>query len=272
MAWRRPRVVLGVVVAVALLLVLVDVRGSGPGATLRGVAGAIAGPPESAMAWVRTQATDRFGGAAADRARIEELEQQLAAAQAQAGAAASEQTSSRELRVLAAQAPAAGYAPRPGRVVSVSARQDPVRSAAVSTGSGRGVESGFAVLGRGGLAGVVASVSPGLATVRLVVDPTTEIAARVASSGEIGVVRGTGSAATFEPLDPLAPLTTGALIVTLGVSGGQVPSGLPIGMVARVTGSAAALTRAGQLSPAVDDSTLDQVLVLVPESSAGATP
>ena len=48
MAWRRTRVLVGVAVAVAVLLILIDVRGSGPTEALRGIAGAVAGPPERA--------------------------------------------------------------------------------------------------------------------------------------------------------------------------------------------------------------------------------
>lgn len=272
MAWRRPRVIAGVVLAVALMLILVDTRVPAPGNALRGVASAVAGPPERAVAWARTKVTDRFGGSAADRARIAELEQQLEAARAQVGVAASDRITRGELRDLAAQAPASGYSSAAARVVSVTARQDPVRSAAISVGSGQGVRPGFAVLAPGGIVGLVDTVSPNLATVRLMIDPQTQIAARVASSGELGIVRGTGSAAAFEPLDPLAPLTPGSLVVTMGVPGGQYPADLPIGRVTAITGSSAALTRAAELAMAVDDSTLDRVLALVPDTADGARP
>ncbi len=64
MAWRSTRVLVGAAVAVAVLLILVDVRGSGPTQVLRGIAGAVAGPPgarpglgahrgRSAAGWIR---------------------------------------------------------------------------------------------------------------------------------------------------------------------------------------------------------------------------
>ena len=266
MAWRSTRVVVGVVLALAVVLILVDMRGPGPADALRGVAGAVAGPPERALSWVRTQATDRFGGSAADRARIAELEQELASARAQAGAAAAGTVAEADSRELAAQAPAAGYAAVPARIVSVTASQDPVRSVAISAGSGEQVAAGYAVLGAGGLAGIVDVVSPHVSTVRLAIDPGTELAARVASSGELGIFRGTGAGGRFEALDPLAAVSAGDLIVTLGVPGGQIPADLPLGRVSAVTGSAAALTRAAQVTPAVDDSTMDRVVVLVPDA------
>ncbi len=266
MAWRSTRVLVGAAVTVAVLLLLIDVRGAGPTEALRGVAGAVAGPPERALAWVRTQAAERLGGSADERARIAELEDELARARAAAGAAAAGTLSEADMRALAALAPAVGFTPVPGRVVSVSAAQDPTRSAAITAGSGDDVRPGLAVIGAGGLVGIVASVSPQVATVRLVIDPATEIAARVASSGEVGVFRGTGSAGRFELLDPLGRMAPGDLIVTLGTPGGDLPADLPLGAISAVTGSSAALTRAAEVTPAVDESTLDRVAVLVPDA------
>ncbi len=268
MAWRSTRVLVGAVVAVAVLLILIDVRGSGPTDALRGIAGAVAGPPERALGWVRTHAGGWLGGSAEEQARIAELEDELAKARAAAGAAAAGALAEADTRALAALAPSEGFTPVPGRVVSVSAAQDPARSAAISAGSGDDVRAGLAVVGAMGLAGIVDSVSPQLSTVRLVVDPSTEIAARVASSGEVGVFRGTGSAGRFELLDPLGRMAQGDLIVTMGTPGGELPADLPLGTIAVVSGSSAALTRAAEVTPAVDDSTLDRVAVLVPETQA----
>ncbi len=269
MAWRSTRVLVGAAVALAVLLMLVDLRGSGPTDAVRGIAGAVAGPPERALAWVRTQVGERLGGSADERARIAELEQQLAQARAAAGMAAAGTLSEAEARALAALAPAEGFTAVPGRVVSVSAAQDLTRSAAISAGSGDGVRTGLGVIAAEGLAGIVDSVSPQVSTVRLIVDPATEIAARVASSGEVGVFRGTGSAGRFELLDPLGRMVPGDLIVTLGTPSGDLPADLPLGSIAAVSGSSAALTRAAQVTPAVDDSTLDRVVVLIPDG-AGA--
>jgi rod shape-determining protein MreC len=271
MAWRSTRVLVGAAVAVAVLLILIDVRGSGPTDALRGVSGAVAGPPERALTWVRTQARERMGGSAEERARIADLEHQLALARAQAGAAAAGTLAEADARALAALAPSEGFTSVPGRVVALSAAQDPTRSAAVSAGSGDGVRPGLAVLGDGGLAGIVDSVSPQVSTVRLVVDPATELAARVASSGEVGIFRGTGGGGEFELLDPLGHMVPGDLIVTLGTPAGDLPMGLPLGSVAAVSGSSAALTRRAEVTPAVDDSTLDRVAVLVPGAGQGGS-
>lgn len=267
MAWRSTRVLVGAALALALLLILIDVRGSGVTDVLRGVAGAVAGPPERALARVRTEVGERLGGSADERARIAELEEQVAAAQAQAGAAAAGTLAEADARALAALAPAEGFTPAPGRIVAISSAQDPAHSVAISAGSSDAVRPGLAVLGQGGVAGLVDSVSPQVSTVRLTIDPATQIAARVASSGELGVFRGTGRAGRFELLDPLGRMAPGDLIVTLGTPDGDLPADLPLGSIAQVTGSSAELTRAAEVTPAVDDSTLDRVTVLVPDAT-----
>ncbi len=272
MARRNTRVIIGALLAAALLLVLLDLRSSGPTQALRGVAGVVAGPPQRALAWARDSAVDRFGGSAAQRDRIAELEDQLADARAAAGAAAADRLTAAQDREVAALAPPDGYVPAAARVVAVSARQDVVASVAISLGSSDGVRSGLAVLGADGLAGITAAASPQISTVRLVVDPSTELAARVTSSGEVGIFRGTGAGGTLTLLDPQGAMGVGDLVVTLGTPDGAIPAGLPIGRIAAVTGTSTALNRAAEVTPATDDSTLDRVVVLIPGSSEADVP
>jgi rod shape-determining protein MreC len=267
MGWRSPRGALVACLAIALLLLLADQRGAAPTQALRAAAGAAAGPSERALAWARTAVTERVGAAADERARIAELEQQLAQARAAAAAAAAGTISATAARELAAAAPAQGYRTVPARVVALSTPQDQVRSATIDAGSRDGAAAGLAVLAPEGLVGLVDSVAPGVATVRLVIDPATALASRVASSGEVGVLRGTGQSSTFTLIDPLGRMAVGDLIVTLGTPDGRIPADLPVGRVTAITGSAADLTRSAEVTPAVDDSTVDRLGVLVPEAA-----
>jgi len=264
MAWRGARVALVVCLVLAAVLVLVDLQGGAPARAVRGAAGAVAGPPISALAWLRTGVVQRFGGSADEQARIAALEQELQRSRAQAAAAAAGELSEADLRELAAGLPTQGYRQVTARVVALATAQDQVRSAAVSAGSRQGVRPGQAVAAGGGLAGLVDSAAPTVATVRLLVDSGTALAARVASTGEVGVLRGTGDAARFELLDPLGRMAPGDLVVTLGTPDGALPADLPLGRISRITGSAADLTRVAEVAPAVDASTLDRVVVLVP--------
>jgi rod shape-determining protein MreC len=265
MAWRSARVALVVCLVAALLVFLADLRGAAPTQVLRGTVGAVTGPVEQGLAWVRTEVGERVGGSADERARIERLEAELAEARAAAAAAAAGQLDAAEARELAAAAPDAGYRSVPARVVARATPQDRVRSVTISAGSRDGVAAGMAVVGVRGLAGVVDSVAPRVATVRLVIDAATALPVRVASSGERGVLRGTGTAAAATLLDPLGEMAVGDLVVTLGAADASIPADLPIGRISALTGSAADLTRQAQVAPAVDDSTLDRLLVLVPE-------
>ncbi len=266
MGSRASRMVLAAVLACAMLLMLADLQGGGPARTLRAAAGTIAAPPERALSWVRSGVAARFSGSADEQARIAELEQQLADARAAAAAAAAETLTEAQARDLAAAAiPPKGYRPVAARLVALAGPQDQIRSAAFSAGSSDGIRPGLAVVTADGLVGLVDSVSASVSTVRLVVDTATPMTARVASSEEVGVYRGTGAAGTLTLLDPVGQMAIGDLIVTVGTPEGSVPADLPIGRIAGITGSAANLTRIAKVVPAVDDSTLDHVLVLVPE-------
>jgi rod shape-determining protein MreC len=266
MAWRPARIALAVALGAAVLLLLADLRGVAPTAALRGAVGAMTGPAEEALAGIGRGIGQRVGGSAVERDRIAQLEAELAEARAAAAAAAAGQLDEARAREVAAGLPSTGYRQVEARVVATATPQDQVRSVTISAGSGQGVAPGLAVVAAGGLAGVVDAVSPGVATVRLVVDPATELPARVAVSAELGVVRGAGADLGLTPLDPLAAMAVGDLVITVGTSDGAIPADLPIGRIVTIAGSAAELSRRAAVAPGVDPATLDHVVVLVPEA------
>ena len=250
MAWRSTRVLVGAVVAVAVLLILVDMRGPGPDRRAardrrcrRGSARAGAG--------LGPHAGQASGSVARRPTRP---------------ASPSSRTNwprPGPLRVRRRPVPCPRRTPGrwlpwrrprdsppvPGRVVSVHrARIPSVRRPSRPARAPMSLP-GLAVIGAAGLAGIVDSVSPQVSTVRLVVDPSTEIAARVASSGEVGVFRGTGSGGRFELLDPLGRDGAGDLIVTLGDPGRRAARRPAAGRRRELSGSAAALTRAAEVAP-----------------------
>lgn len=264
MSARTARGVLAAVLAVAAMLLLLEVRGAGPGDALRGLAGAVAGPPERAMAWLRQSAADRFTGAAEERDRAAALERELAEARAAAGAAALGVADERHAQALAQALTLTGYRPVTARVVARTVPQDLLGALAVSTGSRQGVAAGMAAVGLAGVVGFVDTVSPGVSTLRLTTDPATRLAVRVLPSGELGVLQGTGGEARLTLLDPLGAMTVTDRVVTVGTADGLVPADLPVGSVTAIDGSAADLSRAASVEPATDASTLDRVAVLVP--------
>ena len=265
MAARTVRGVFVAVLAVAAMLLLLDVRGAGPADTLRGAVGALTGPPVRAFSWLRTEAGARFGGAADEQARIAQLEQELTEARAALGQRASgaEVTGAQE---LVAALPIAGYTLQPARVVARSAPQHLTGAVTISAGSGAGVTPGMVVIDSDAVVGVVDTVSPGVSTLRLTSDSDARLAGRVATSKETGILQGTGEdAAALTLLDPLGAMAVGDRVVTIRSADGTVPADLPLGQITSVVGSAADLSRTAQVDPGVKASTLDRLAVLVPQ-------
>lgn len=260
------RVLIGVLVC-ALVLLLADQRGSQPTALLRSTAGMVLGPPERLVAWARDEVGARVSGSA-DRDRIAQLEAELAQARSDAAAAAAGRLEESTLRELAAAVPASGYRAAPAALVSVSSSADQVGSAAFQAESGEDLTPGLAVVDAAGLVGLVESVAGSLVTVRLVTDSELGLSARVALSGELGLYRGTGDLGAMTLLDPLGAMAVGNLVVTVPTADGAVPADLPVGRIIRIDGSAADLTRSAAVRPLADLSTLDRVVVLVPEAVA----
>lgn len=258
---------LAILVGAALLIVLAA-RGAGPGDALRGGAAAVVSAPQRAVAWVRGYAEDHVGAATDERARIAELEQQLLDARIALGRPLPEVGDHTWTAALAAALPTPGYTAQPARVVAQARPQDLVRTLAISAGTDRGVRPGQAVVTPDGAIGFVASAAATVSTVRLITDPSSQLAARVSRSGELGVLRGDGVTAGLTLLDPLGPITSGDSVRTVATADGLVPADLPLGQVGAVSGSAADLTRTATVAPVTDPSTLDRVAVLVPASAA----
>jgi cell shape-determining protein MreC len=265
MASQTARSVLIAVLVGAAMMLLLDIRGAGPGQTIRGAAGALAGPPTRAVAWVRTEAAARFGGAADEQARIAQLEQELADARTELGERATTQADAAAAAAMARALPLAGYGLVAGRVVARAAPQDLTGAVTIGVGSDRGITPGMVVIDAGGAVGLVAAVSPATATLRLVTDAGTRLAVRVAGSHESAILRGAGTEpATLTLLDPLGAMSVGDQVITIGTADRLVPADLPLGVITAIAGSAADLSRHAEVDLRVDASTLDRLAVLVP--------
>lgn len=262
----RTRTVSAACALLALCLIVVDSRG-GIGGAVRGWAGAATGPVERAVAAVMQPLT-RLG--AGNSAALATLRAENQALRDELGSAARAQVSAESLRELSALAPAAGFTRIPTHVVALSGPADLVRSASIAAGSRAGVAPGQVVICRVGALGVVDTVSPTTATVRLLSDRASSVLVRVVASKELGFLAGAGreSAGRLVPLDQLAELRSGQLLVTAGAGDASpFPAGLPVGRIDVVSGSAADLSRAAAVRFAADESTLDEVMVLAPEAA-----
>ncbi|WP_327580628.1 rod shape-determining protein MreC [Nonomuraea sp. NBC_00507] len=241
------RALILLVLLAAVLLVVVD-RTLMPLEPLRAAGSTVYGTVESAIGTV----TRSVGG----EGRLRALEQENARLRAELAAGGAKGT------------PAA--APAPYRGVSahvVGFGQG--RNVTIDAGSAAGVTRDVTVLNADGLVGKVSWAGPATASVSLITDPGSSVGARMAASGELGVVTGMpgDGLLRLSLFDPNAPLEVGDQVVTLGSAGGRpYVAGLPIGTVARIERAPGAATRTALVRPAARLSALDLVAVIVPDT------
>jgi rod shape-determining protein MreC len=108
-------------------------------------------------------------------------------------------------------------------------------------------------------------VTADYATVLLVTDPTSGVAATLASGKAPGIVKGRGEELLqFQPVRAGTAPRLGDSVVTRGYQGGVFPAGLPVGMVERVdpAGEASLVPRV-DVRPYAALGTLEVVAVVV---------
>jgi rod shape-determining protein MreC len=161
----------------------------------------------------------------------------------------------------------------------------------VDAGSRQGVARDMAVVDADGLVGRVTQVTTDYATVLLITDPSSGIAATLApvpapsdprtpapsgtrarARGRApGVIRGSGAQLlSFQPLRAGTPVRRGDPVLTQAYQGGVFPAGLPIGVVERVDpAGAASLVPRVAVRPYAALGTLDVVAIVVDRPSPG---
>jgi len=193
------------------------------------------------------------------------------------------EASQRELFVLRARAMEADEARRlevagsalPQVVASVPLllveRRSGTYSAIVGAGSGQGVVPGSPLAVPGGLVGRVVTVGRGISRAQLLLDASAAAGARIARTGELGVVRGDGRGGMLlNNIGLASTVARGDLIESAGIDG-IYPRGVAIGKVAEVS-------RGGKLfleirvAPSADFSHLTDVLLLSPSPAVRESP
>jgi rod shape-determining protein MreC len=103
-----------------------------------------------------------------------------------------------------------------------------------------------------------------VSVVQLIIDPDSAVAGRLSSSGETGLVIGQRNhPLTMDLVDPDANVAANEQVVTAGYQSGLYPPGIPIGFVSHIYTRPGSLTKTIELTPAVDFSALEVVLVVV---------
>ena len=137
----------------------------------------------------------------------------------------------------------------------------------IDKGSNDGVQVNSNVLAGSGLAGIVTGVGPDYARVRSIIDDSSNISAMMLSTSDTCVVRGdlelmADGRIRFEKLaNNENEIEVGEQVVTSHVSN-RFLQGLFIGYVSEIEVDANNLTRSGYITPAVDFSNLQEVLVI----------
>lgn len=137
----------------------------------------------------------------------------------------------------------------------------------IDKGSNDGVKVDSNVLAGSGLVGIVTEVGPDYARVRSIIDDSSNISAMVLSTSDTCIVRGDLQLAVdgkirFEKLaNNDNEIKVGEQVVTSHVSNRFV-QGLFIGYISEIEVDSNNLTRSGYITPAVDFSNIQEVLVI----------
>ncbi len=138
------------------------------------------------------------------------------------------------------------------------------RTVMIDKGSDDGVREGMPVVVAEGVAGRVIRTTAHQSRVLLITDASSAIATLIQRNRTRGVCRGDGNGLNFDFVLREKDIDVGDQVITSG-NGGIFPKGLPVGTVVRVEREEYGLFQEVEVTPAVDFSRLEEVLVLLRE-------
>lgn len=143
----------------------------------------------------------------------------------------------------------------------------------IDKGTSDGIEVGMNVIAGAGLVGIVTKVGNTWATVRSIIDDSSNVSAMVLSTGELCIVEGDltlmkEGVIKFSMLSSDSTIEVGEQLVTSYISDKYV-QGITIGEVTSVTVDANNLSCSGYLTTTVDFTTLQEVLVITTLKDVG---
>lgn len=149
----------------------------------------------------------------------------------------------------------------PARVIAEDASSW-FRTVTIDKGSEQGVTEGLPVVVAEGVVGRVVRSSPGFARVLLINDASSAVASLLQNNRARGICRGNGEQLVFDFVLRQEEVKAGDRVVTSGM-GGVFPKGLVVGRVKSVDRREFGLFQVIEVTPAVDFSHLEEVLVLL---------
>jgi rod shape-determining protein MreC len=136
------------------------------------------------------------------------------------------------------------------------------RTLMINKGSRDGVAVEMGVITPAGVVGRVIKAEPAVSQVLLITDRNSAVAALIQRTRDEGLVEGTEKGlARIKYLSLLADVKEGDLVLTSGLTG-SFPKGLPIGTLGLVTKKELDLFQQAELTPNVDFSKIEEVLVV----------
>ncbi len=256
-------------VLTSVTVITLDFRDDGEGVleTVRSGARDAFAPVQSVVGKVFSPIGDFFGGITRYRKvknENEQLRRELEAAKGEVVRGA-DATRERQLLLALQRLDFAGdLRGVTARVVSNSPSNFQL-TVTVNRGSDAGLTSGMPVVTEAGLVGRIAAVSKNRATVLLLTDPASSVGVRLAGSGEIGAVTGSGRRDLL-PLSLVSVETKvaeGEAVVTSGLENGLFPPQIPVGRVRGAKITPGRLEQEVTIEPVVDLSRLEFVRILI---------
>jgi rod shape-determining protein MreC len=266
---RRTRLVLGVLLIVAIILITLDFRDGGA-SPARSVGADIFGPVERVTHDVTdpvARVFDSITGGPSAQGTIATLQRQNAELRAELSAAQLSKAAKQQLAQLL-QLDAGGYQIVTANVIAAGG--DFSATVTLDAGSADGITPDETVINGFGFVGTVTHVSADTSTVLLASDASSVVGVQMTGGGEIGDVTGTGKSLSGSALlrlslfDANAVLKPGQQVITYASVGDrpEVP-GVPVGTIVSVSGSAGALTQTAMVRPYVNFTALGVVGVVV---------
>jgi rod shape-determining protein MreC len=132
----------------------------------------------------------------------------------------------------------------------------------INKGGANGLKSGMAVISNGFLIGKVSDVSDKTSKVQLITDPTSAIPVTLKSANTNGLAKGgIGFGLTMEKIPQGEQITEGDTVITSGL-GGEIPKGLILGVIEKITRQENSLFIDAVIRPSAELGNLTRLIVI----------
>lgn len=258
---------LAILLVVALVITTLWYRegGAGPLHSARKGVTVVATPIGKAGAWAFTPArsvSSFFGNLNVDRSEIATIRSQNSELRSRVMQLEEARLEAERLRKLMGIRDALEMDSVGARVIRGSVNNWS-RTIVIDKGSDEGIQVGMAVLGAEGLLGQTIEVGPHSATVRLIQDESSGVAALLQSNRAEGVVNGgVDNTLALDFISVETTVTVGDVVITSGL-GGVFPKGIVIGEVSEIDDESSSVYRSIKIEPAAKVSGVEEVIVIV---------